>query len=359
MPDDMPRGAYPHPPGLGDATRRRTRSLALKLLPLASGLAGLALAAWLLESFGIGRIAALIARAGWLGVAAVTAFHLLQMLASAAGWRAIGGPVAARPSLPIYFRLRWLREAVNNLLPVAQIGGEVIAVRLLQRGGVALAPAVAGTVADLTIEILTQLAFTLLGLGLLLHGVGSSGIAGYVAGFVAVAALVIGGFVGAQWLGLAKVLEAALLRLGAAMGWSGAAQVSGLHEALLSCYRNPGRLFWASCWHMVSWLLGGVEVCLALHFLGHDVTLSAGLVIESLGQALKAAGFAVPGALGVQEGGLIVVCQLFNVSPELAIALSLLKRLREVILGVPGLVAWQWLEAQARGRPPQASSVPR
>ncbi len=346
-------------PGPSAVAPRRARVLALKLLPLVSGLAGLALAAWLLESFGIGRIAALVARAGWLGVAAVTAFHLLQVLFSAAAWRAIAGPAAARPSLLAYSQLRWLREAVNNLLPVAQIGGEFVAVRLLQRKGVALAAAAAGTVADLTMEMLTQVAFTLLGLGLLLHSVGGGGIAGYVGGFVAIGALVGGAFLGAQWLGLAKALEAGLLRLGSAMGWSGAAEVSGLHEALLSCYRNPRRLIGASCWHMISWLLGGAEVCLALHLLGHDVSLTAGLVIESLGQALKAAGFAVPGALGVQEGGLIVVCQLFDLSPELAIALSLMKRLREVALGVPGLVAWQWLEAQARNRRSQPSSVLR
>jgi uncharacterized membrane protein YbhN (UPF0104 family) len=97
---------------------------------------------------------------------------------------------------------------------------------------------------------------------------------------------------------------------------------------------------------MVSWLLGGVEVCLALHFLGHDVGIVPGLIIESLGQALKAVGFAVPGALGVQEGGFIVVCQVFDLSPELAIALSLMKRLREVGLGVPGLLAWHRLEAR-------------
>ncbi len=99
---------------------------------------------------------------------------------------------------------------------------------------------------------------------------------------------------------------------------------------------------------MVSWLLGGVEICLALHFLGHDVGIAHGLIIESLGQALKAAGFAVPGALGVQEGGYIVICQLFGLSPEMAIALSLMKRLREVGLGVPALLAWHHLAARRR-----------
>ncbi len=237
--------------------------------------------------------------------------------------------------------LRWIREGVNNLLPVAQIGGEFVAARLLQRRGVPLAPAIAGTVADLTMEMVTQIAFTLLGLGLLLHSVGGGGIAGYVVGGIVVAALVAAGFLGAQWLGLAVRIEKRLMRLGRALGWAGTAQVDGLHAALLACYRRPRRLLLAVLWHSISWLLGGVEVCLALHFLGHDIGLGHGMVIESLGQALKAAGFAVPGALGVQEGGYIVICQLFGLSPEVAIALSLMKRLREVALGVPGLVAWQ------------------
>ena len=62
----------------------------------------------------------------------------------------------------------------------------------------------------------------------------------------------------------------------------------------------------------------------------------------------------MPGALGVQEGGYIVICQVFGLSPEMAIALSLMKRLREVGLGVPGLLAWHRAEA----RPAAASALP-
>jgi uncharacterized membrane protein YbhN (UPF0104 family) len=77
------------------------------------------------------------------------------------------------------------------------------------------------------------------------------------------------------------------------------------------------------------------------------VGIGAGMVIESLGQALKSVGFAVPGALGVQEGGYIVVCGLFQLSPEIAIALSLTKRLREVALGLPSLAAWHIMERRS------------
>ncbi|MBV9654659.1 MAG: flippase-like domain-containing protein [Acetobacteraceae bacterium] len=328
----------------------------MKLTAFIGGLAGIGLSAWLLHTYGLSRILDLLAHAGWFGLALVIAFHAVQIVFSAAGWRVIAGPTIARPGLGGFMVMRWIREGVNNLLPVAQIGGEFVAARLLQRRGVPLAPAIAGTVADLTIEMVTQVAFTLIGLGLLLHSVGDGGVAGYVLSGIVVAALVAAGFFGAQWFGLATAIENGLLRLGRAMGWSGMGQVEGLHAALITCYRAPRRVALAVLWQMVSWLLGGWEVCLALHFLGHDVGTVPGLVIESLGQALKSAGFAVPGALGVQEGGYIVVCGLFGLLPEVAIALSLVKRLREVVLGVPGLLAWQWLEARRPAAP--AGPVP-
>jgi len=62
--------------------------------------------------------------------------------------------------------------------------------------------------------------------------------------------------------------------------------------------------------------------------------------------AARSAGFVVPGALGVQEAGFIVVCDLFGIPPDAAIALSMLKRARELVVGVPGLIAWQWSEGK-------------
>jgi putative membrane protein len=316
---------------------------------------GLGLSAWLLQSYGVGRILDLLGHAGWFGILAVIAFHLVQILFSGMAWAAIASGTATRPTLWFYCVLRWIREAVNNLLPVAQIGGEFVVARLLQRRGMPLAPTIAATVADLTMEMLTQIAFTLLGLALLLHSVGGNGgIANYVISGIVVAVGVATCFLGAQWLGLASAIEKGLMRIGRSMGWAGTAKVEGLHAALIDCYRSPRRLGLAALWHMVSWGLGGIEVCLALHFLGHDVGIVPGLVIESIGQALKAVGFAVPGALGVQEGGFIIICQAFGLSPDVAIALSLMKRLREVGLGVPGLLAWQRMEAQ----PSLAAPVP-
>ena len=309
-------------------------------------LVGLGLGAWLLASAGLAEIGALLARAGW-GIPAVVLFHLVQLLFSALAWRAISGPLDPQPGLAAFIGLRWIREGVNNLLPVAQIGGEVVAARLLRRRGVNLAGAVAGSVGDLTIEMVTQIAFTLLGLGLLVLLIGGSGVVGYVAGGAGLAMLGAAGFIAAQWFGLAGMIERGVMRLSRSFGWAPLGEIGGLDMAIRGVYRRPGRVAQAALHHSVSWLLGGIEVCLALHVLGVDVGIGTGIVIEALGQALKAAGFAIPGALGVAEGGYVVVCHLFGLSPELAIALGLIKRLREVGLGVPALLAWQWLEGRA------------
>jgi putative membrane protein len=326
------------------------RSLSLKprLATLLGGGLGIGLAVWLLRSYGIHRIGDLIGRAGWFGILAVVTFHGFQMLCSALGWCVIAKSTPSYGTLRIYLVLRWIREAVNNLLPLAQIGGEVVAWRLLRQRGAKPANAIAGTVADLTLEMVTHVLFTLLGVALLVMSKGNSGVAGSVKGGLLVASMLLAAMFAALRLGLAEFVEKGLIRLGRWVGWPGAAHVEGLNEALMDCYRQPARVIRSALWHMLSWLLGGFEVCLALHLLGVDVSMTAGIVVESLGQAAKALGFAVPGALGVQEGGYIIVCRAFGLPADLALALSLIKRLREVILGIPALIVWQQCETKVR-----------
>jgi putative membrane protein len=341
--------------------RRRTssgsnRGSHLRLGAVVGGLVGVGLTAWLLASYGIVRIFEVLAHAGWLGIVAVIAFHLPQMLFSALGWQVIAGPGGrpgdpGAPHLRVYLLLRWIREAVNNLLPLAQIGGEFVVARLLQKRGVRLAQAVGGTIADLMLEMGTQVLFTVLGLVLLVRLVGHSDVSDIATRALLIAALVVAGAFVALWLGLAGVIERAVLRLGRSFGWPATGQIGGLHDALTGCFRAPGRVTLAALWHLISWLLGGIEVCLILHFFGIDIGIGPGLIIESLGQALKAVGFAVPGAIGVQEGGYVVVCRLLGIEPQTAIALSLVKRVREAVLGIPGLILWHRTEAKAAGEP--------
>ena len=98
--------------------------------------------------------------------------------------------------------------------------------------------------------------------------------------------------------------------------------------------------------HLAAWLLNGVETWLTLRMTGVALGLAEGLVIDSLLYGMRSVAFIVPSALGVQEGGLILLCGLFGVGADAALALSLIKRARDVTIGVPILLAWQGLEGR-------------
>ena len=76
-----------------------------------------------------------------------------------------------------------------------------------------------------------------------------------------------------------------------------------------------------------------------------------------MAQGIRSAAFLVPGALGVQEGGYVIVGGWLGISPADCMALALIRRMRELAFGVPGVISWQWLEGfawwkrRALGRP--------
>jgi hypothetical protein len=92
--------------------------------------------------------------------------------------------------------------------------------------------------------------------------------------------------------------------------------------------------------------VGCTETWLALRWLGHPVGFAAALVLESLTQAARHLFFFVPAGLGVQEAGLIGVGHVLGIGRDVAIALSLAKRMREILFGLPALAAWQWIEGR-------------
>ncbi len=106
-------------------------------------------------------------------------------------------------------------------------------------------------------------------------------------------------------------------------------------------YENRTALIVSGFWHMMAWVLGVGEVWFALRILGHPVDIGTALLFESLGQAIRTGAFAVPGGLGIQEGGYVLVGAALGIEPGVALALSLARRVRELILGLPGLGVWQ------------------
>jgi putative membrane protein len=306
-------------------------------------LAGLAVATALVAYYGWADIGHALAAAGWRGLLAVAAAHLGFWTLCGLAWRALLVEAPAHVLAGLVWA-RWVRDAGSDLLPISSLGGDLMGVRSAVLCGLPPAQALGSTVVDITLELIAQLAFTVIGLVLLLLLPTDAALARpTVIGLLVAAPLAIG-FVAAQRVGLFLLIERTGQRLARRWRWSALAGAEGMHRAIRQIHAARGRIAAGFTLHLAGWMASAAEAWLALGFLDAQPGFLVVLVIESLAYGLRSAAFVVPGAFGVQEGGYVLLGPLFGIGPDVMLALSLLKRARDLLLGVPALALWQWLE---------------
>ena len=159
------------------------------------------------------------------------------------------------------------------------------------------------------------------------------------------AILAVAGFYFVQRMGMFRIFGAILSRCAKETGWRNLAGKSGeLDQALRRIYSRVSAVAGCCFVTMTSFVIGSAEVWIGLHALGAPANFKNALILECVGQGIQTALCLVPGALGVREGGYVVVGGLLGISGEVAFALALLRRVRELALGLPGLLAWQLVE---------------
>jgi putative membrane protein len=301
----------------------------------------------LIVAQGAGTLAGLLSHAGWI-LLLLAPLQVIPMVFDTLGWRVL---LPAPIRVSALFLIAWIRQAINRLLPVASVGGEIVGVRLLRRQGVGGMSAAASVIVELMLGLLAQYLFVALGVVSLFARASAN-----ASGTRVLQALLIGLAVSLPPL----ILMIIVLRDGRVFlhiervvrrflgGWLSHDLLTD-HGARLDAevrgiFAGPMRVVRSLLWQLGGYVVGVSEVWFAMRWLGHPVSVGDALVLESLTQAAKSIFFMVPAALGVQEAGLMGVGLLLGLSAEVALALSLAKRLREVVFGVPALLIWQWME---------------
>jgi putative membrane protein len=296
---------------------------------------GTALFVALLAWQGFGAVATTLMTAGW-GLLLVVAFHLLPLVIDAC---AISVMLDARGIAGATLVARWIGESVNSLLPAGQLGGPVIMVRQLVQRGVAMPDAAAAIAVSTTMQLASQIAFAILGVAVFMASESRgalAGLGGPLTISVVVLTLFVVGFFFAQRGGLFGRLSRFASRSFGARDMT--INADAIDVAVRALYRQGPKVAATFTASLVAWIVGTGEVWLALDLLGHPVGWHDALLLESVGQAIRGAAFAIPGSLGAQEGGFLLLAPLVGLPLETALALSLTKRAREIALGVPGLL---------------------
>ena len=272
--------------------------------------------------------------------------RVVFFLLFAIGWRSLLRPYDPQRRAGLGFLL-WVtsvREGIDRLLPVASVGGGFGGVRLVGWRGIPTAPAAATVATEVLLTMFALYVMSATGLFLLAEVGASEQTYRHV--LIAVV------------LGLpVPVVSALLLRSGVVFGrlegflrpMVGVTALSdgaaALDRELRACLSRGGSLAYAGVLQLVAYFSASFEVWFALRLFGHPIDASGAVMVEGLTQAMRHIAFLVPAGLGVQEAGFVLFGHVLGISTELALAVSMAKRMREILCGVPPLLSWQLWEA--------------
>ncbi len=316
------------------------RSLNLILLAIAS-----IFFVWILQEVGWDTLGHYLLQVGWYWPLLLLPYGLVNWL-EALSWKVI---IVQLPEKTTVWRLFWLRlggEALNQLTPTASLGGEPFKATRLQAEGLPLEKASASVVIQKGILVLSLILYIFVGLGLapvflpeaakhmLFLGLAALGLAAAGITFVVVSSR---GPCGNSYRFLSR------------RGWVPQCLqrqegfLLDLDTAMSGFYRQyPARAALAFLLFFLSWLLHSVEVYLMFWLLGHPISWGLALCLDSLAMLFTALGFFIPAAMGVQEGGNILLALGFNLGFTLGAAFSILRRIREAFwLSLGLIVVWR------------------
>jgi glycosyltransferase 2 family protein len=314
----------------------------MKLGAIAALTAGIALVVFLVLDIGLAPVVDAIAKVGWGGFVLICLAGLGVLSFLGTGWYALASDKASWLSLVLS---RQLRDSAGDLLPFTQFGGIVIGARAAMLGGLSPPFAFASSAVDVTTELMAQIAFIVLGLLIgLAHLRADPTLAPYVDGLIFGTALLIPGV--AAFMILQRRGSSFAARIAAPVLPAAMRHTEEFTRLLNALYADPVRLALSSTAHLLGWIASGAWIWFIMRLLGAHIDLFSAVTIESLLAALRSVTVFVPSAIGVQEAGYAALAPVFGVGPEIGLAVSLLRRARDVAVGVPVLLIWQAIEGR-------------
>ncbi|UMM08325.1 lysylphosphatidylglycerol synthase domain-containing protein [Gluconobacter frateurii] len=337
-----------------------------KTLPIILSLLGVALFTFIAAKAGIHPVMEAL---GKVGVGGFFLLVLVQIVID------IGLGIAWKSSVPQigFLRLtaaRLVRDAAGACLPFSQLGGMVLGVRATLAGRSAQAvdgedlhwpEGVAANLVDITTEVLGQIAFILVAILCLVGHQGAARFIWPLMGGMVLLSLGIAGFIWTQHRGGSMVRKAAMFfgrHIAADWRESLIGNTEIFQVRLESLWSRPDRIMMGALSHFVCWVGGAAATWIALTLLGAHVGFLSALAIEGVVCGIMSAGFLVPAALGVQEAAYVALGLIFGIDSQISLSLSLLRRGRDILIGIPVLLGWQLVE-MSRLRKQSAPVPPR
>ena len=262
----------------------------------------------------------------------------IMYVVEAYGWKITLGPSAKNIPFWRVLAIRTAGEAVNMTTPTAYVGGEPLKAYLLEKHHVSMVEGLASVVIAKTTMTIAEVVFILLGIALAFWRVGADGSSGQTvaAALVSVGLLVLvtAALVFVQQQGLFTWLLEFQRKIGLKIHYleEREKRLRSLDRTILDFYRDNRLTFCFSIGlFFVGWMAEALEVYIIIYFLGDPAAALSAISISALSVFIKSGTFFIPGSLGAQDGGNMLLLRAFGYSDVTGITFALLRRFRELV----------------------------
>lgn len=277
---------------------------------------------------------------GW-GILYVLAIYLMAFLCDTVSWRlVIRRDQLHKLSFLNLFNIRMIGAAWNKVTPIFGMAGEPIKAVLLRRyHGVEYKEGAASLVVAKTANLIALVIFLSGGLCIALISDGLP------------AAYRVGAMIALLMLttGIVLLFVVQRFRLSSKSGawlsrrWFGKPivgildQMRALDDRLAEAYTQDRRRFMMSViMTLANWMLGVAELWVIMWLLGFPISLTEAWAAEAVVELVRAATFFIPAGIGTQEAALVLVIGHITGQPSLGLAVSFIRRARELFYIVWG-----------------------
>jgi len=277
-------------------------------------------------------------QAGW-ALLLVLLFEPLLWLSHAGAWQLLF-PRQQRARFADVYYASASASAINNLLPVFAIGGDLLKARHLVRCGVRGSAVTAAGMVDLSLHAVSALGWSLTGLTMLAQITSDRELLlASISGSILLAVLILA-FIAVQLLASQRLAEG-LQRRFSQRGWNVLASDTGkAQQGLLQLWRQPGTLLHSVLLRMAGRALMVPEIMFVSWLLDTDIGATEAAMITGLVILVKTVSFAVPARIGVQEGAFLAAGKLLAIAAEPMFAIAIAIRLRETLASLPVVLHW-------------------
>ena len=277
------------------------------------------------------------------------------------GWKVTLGPLGKGIPFWRVFMIRTAGEVVNTTTPAGYVGGEPLKASLLRKHHVPMEEAFTSVIIAKTTMTIAEVVFILLGISLgvwLLGGNDSSGQT-VAAAVLSVGLLALGtaAFVFVQRQGLCTWFLESLRKIGVKIKYLEAREekLRSLDRAILRFYRHKRPAFCASTGlFFLGWMSEALEVYVIIYVLGGPAMALSAISIAALSVFIKSSTFFIPGSLGAQDGGNLLLLNAFGYSDVTGITFALVRRFRELVWIGFGLLCLAMQRRQGAVQKPRA-----